>query len=260
MKSISKNIQCDRLIRCRYELKYRISDFKATAIRRFIKPHLPPDRYCKLQPNLVYPIVSLYLDSGNLHLCKESLTGKKNRFKLRIRSYTDETDYPYFFEIKRRINRIIVKSRAQVARRNIATLLSGIFVSPENKNGDAEALNQFQLYMKNIDARPVIKVRYLREAYEDDSHHRVRVTFDRQLSYKTTNLPEVSLNGSSWQRHPLLNGVILEIKFTSYYPIWLSQMVKHFNLERQSVSKYTHSIRQSRLLGFCAPQRLEFEL
>ena len=73
----------------------------------------------------MYPIVSLYIDSPELQLCRESLTGQKNRFKLRVRSYTDEPEYPQFFEIKRRINQVIMKSRARVTDADVPNLLGG---------------------------------------------------------------------------------------------------------------------------------------
>lgn len=245
----------DRTLACRYELKYHISESQAKAIAQFIKPYLEVDRYCKLQRSGDYPIVSLYLDSENLQLCKESLRGHKNRFKLRIRSYTDELDYPRFFEIKRRMNTIIIKSRARVMDRDMPTLLAGLPLPPQNYTADMETINQFQLYMNSIRAKPAILVRYMRQAYEGDSQNRVRVTFDRQLAYCTTNLPEVRLGGRGWQRHPYtLGGVILEIKFTDRYPAWLSQMAKYFNLQQRSISKYATSIKESYSLGFCAPQ------
>ena len=105
----------DRMLASRFEMKYVIDEIKAAGIVRYIRPFLQMDRYSKLQRRGMYPIVSLYLDSAELRLCRESLTGQKNRFKLRIRSYTDEPKYPRFFEIKRRMNQVIIKSRAQVA-------------------------------------------------------------------------------------------------------------------------------------------------
>ncbi len=77
---------------CRHEMKYHITEQQALGIAQFIRPFLQPDRYCKLQPGGSYPIVSLYFDSGDLQLCRQSLEGQKNRCKLRIRSYTDEPD------------------------------------------------------------------------------------------------------------------------------------------------------------------------
>ncbi len=245
----------DRTLRCRHELKYHISESKAEAIAQFIEPHLQRDRYCKLHRSGDYPIVSLYLDSEDLQLCKESIGGHKNRFKLRIRSYTDEPDYPRFLEIKRRINTIIMKSRARVMDRDVPTLLAGSPLPPQNYTADTETINQFQFYMNNIRARPAVLVRYTRQAYEGGMENRVRVTFDRELAYHVTSLPEVRLAGGAWQRNSFtLGGVILEVKFTAHYPAWLSRMVKYFNLRQQSISKYASSIKESCLLKFCAPR------
>ncbi len=245
----------DRTLRCRHELKYHISESKAEAVAQFIKPYIQLDRYCKLHRSGDYPIVSLYLDSGDLQLCRESLGGHKNRFKLRIRSYTDEPDYPRFLEIKRRINTIIMKSRARVMDRDVPTLLAGLPLPPQNYTADTETINQFQFYMNNIRAKPAVLVRYTRQAYEGGLENRVRVTFDRELAYHVTSLPEVRLAGGAWQRNSFtLGGVILEVKFTAHYPVWLSRMVKYFNLRQQSISKYASSIKESCLLKFCAPR------
>jgi hypothetical protein len=129
-----------RIPMCRYELKYRISESKAAAIAQFIRPYVRLDHYCKLQPKGSYPVASLYLDSKGLQLCRESMEGRKNRFKLRIRSYTDQSNYPCFFEIKRRANAIIIKDRARVMPHNVETLLSGLSLPAQNINGDGETL------------------------------------------------------------------------------------------------------------------------
>jgi hypothetical protein len=245
----------DRTLFCRHEIKYRITESQAAAVEQFIQPYLQLDRYSKLRRDKSYPIVSLYLDAENLLLCKQTLRGLKNRFKLRIRSYTDEPGYPRFFEIKRRMNTIIIKHRARVRDQDVVTLLSGSSLPPQDYSTDEKTLNQFQLYMKSINAKPKVLIRYLRQAYEDTSHNRVRVTFDRELCYNVTRSPAVLLNGQGWQHHPMSRGgVILEIKFTARYPAWMARMVGCLNLRQDSFSKYATSITNACTLGFCAPQ------
>lgn len=245
----------DRLMRCRYEMKYIISHSKAAAIQRFIEPYIELDRYTKLQPGGSYPIVSLYLDSDNLRLCMESLRGVLKRFKLRIRSYSDDPDYPRFFEVKRRSNIVIIKSRAKVRTEDVATLLSGQYAPPlQSYQADVDAIGQFQLYMKSISAKPKVLIRYFRRAYESNTENRVRVTFDRRLAYKVSKDPKVLFSGNGWHYSPLtLKNVILEIKFTERYPVWLAQMARYFDLRQQSVSKYATSIKKACALRFCAP-------
>jgi hypothetical protein len=194
------------------------------------------------------------LDSPDLQLCRETLTGQKNRFKLRIRSYTDEPEYPRFFEIKRRIDRVILKSRARVTDEDVSELLRGRPLRSHNYHTDEVALNQFQLYVASIKAGPMVLIRYLRKAYENTSENRVRVTFDRELCYKVTTEPQVRLGGTGWQHNIVTDKyVILEIKFTGTYPPWLARMVAALDLRLGSMSKYATSIQQACALGFCAP-------
>jgi len=248
----TNNINGRAKIWSRYEMKYLLSESRAVAVARFIRPYVHLDHYCKDKPNNSYPIVSLYLDSENLRLCRESLEGHKNRFKLRIRSYTDEPDYPRFVEIKRRANSVIIKGRSQLKHDNIAKLLSGLSLSDTAFRND-ETLRQFQLYLHSIQAKPVIRTRYQRQAFEGIADKSIRITFDRELCYNVTPIADIGLNGRGW-RHILANYVVLEIKFTGRFPAWLSQMVKCFNLRQQSVSKYARSVKGACLLKFCAPK------
>jgi hypothetical protein len=248
-----ENIAADGTLRCRYECKYQISETKAAAVEKFIQPYLRPDRYSKLQPTGYYPIVSLYLDSPNLTLCKETLTGKKNRFKLRIRGYSDDPAYPKFFEIKRRLNTVIVKDRERVKNSDIARLLSGGALPAQYYSTEQESLKQFLFYMRTINAGPLALVRYIRRAYEDDSENRVRVTFDRKLCYKRTDKPVVELGGSGWQRQPF-SDIVLEIKFTSRFPAWLTHLVRCLELDQQSFSKYANCVENASAMKFSLPR------
>jgi hypothetical protein len=251
-------IAADGTLRCRFECKYRISAAKVAAIEKFIRPYIHPDRYCKLQPTGWYPIVSLYLDSPNLTLCKETLTGKKNRFKLRVRGYSDDPISPKFFEIKRRLNTVIIKDRQRVKYSDVARLLCGGVLPEQYYSTEQEPLKQFLFYMQSINARPLTLVRYLRRAYEDDSENRVRVTFDRQLCYKMTNKPVVELGGTGWQRHPF-NDFVLEIKFTSRFPAWLTRMVGCLELQLDSFSKYASCVCGASAMKFSAPNIYGFD-
>lgn len=250
----AKRVTVDGMLACRYEMKYLVTEIEAAAMTRYIRPFLEYDKYSKLHRDGMYPIVSLYLDSPDMQLCRESLFGMKNRFKLRIRSYTDEPEYPRFFEIKRRINRVIMKSRARVMDQDVHTLLKGRRVPAQGYTTDELALNQFQFYVAAVHAGPMILIKYLRQAFESASANRVRVTFDRELQYRVTDEPRVQMGGSGWLENDLNTGyAILEIKFTGVYPEWLNRMVRSFNLEARSISKFATSMEQSSRLGYCGP-------
>jgi SPX domain protein involved in polyphosphate accumulation len=107
----------------RFELKYIISGTKAIGVRDFVRPYLTPDEYADPKKNNSYWIHSLYLDDPELTLCNSTVRGLKNRFKLRIRFYDDIPHHPVFFEIKARVNDVILKERVAVHRKSVGRLV-----------------------------------------------------------------------------------------------------------------------------------------
>ncbi|MCH7920632.1 MAG: DUF2170 family protein, partial [Planctomycetes bacterium] len=151
-------------------------------------------------------------------------------------------------------NTMILKSRAPARHQDVEPLLRGLSLPNQDFRTNRETLDQFQFYSSAIMARPAILIRYLRKAYEAETENRVRITFDRELCYKISTEPKVTLSGDGWRHNYLtLKGVVLEIKFTSRFPLWLSRLVATFNLKARSISKYTTGIQQSMDLGFCGP-------
>ena len=250
-----QSIAGDRTLWCRHEIKYLVSEAQAAAITEYIRPLMRMDRHGEFKDDGYYPISSLYMDSEDLKLCRETLEGKLTRFKLRIRGYNDEPDYPKFFEIKRRINRVIVKSRARIMENSVAPLVTGIERPPLGKGKEHRALEQFLYYMTYMNAKPIVRVRYLRQAFEDPLEGTVRITFDRDLCGNITQTPNLRLDGDGWYRIPMHSYLILEIKFTGRFPAWLTRMIQFFGLRQRSVSKYALCVQQGCLLGYCAPLR-----
>ena len=89
----------------RYEHKYIVREDAALALRDFVSSYLDLDPFGATQPNLSYPVHSLYFDSPDLHLYHTTINGDKNRYKLRIRFYEDRPKSPVYFEIKRQTTR-----------------------------------------------------------------------------------------------------------------------------------------------------------
>lgn len=248
-----KNPPKDRMMGCRFELKYLIRPSLVNPIRRYISDYIELDPYSRVQQDGFYTIGTLYLEAHNLQLYRANMEGHKNRFKLRIRTYDDSRESPCFLEIKRKVDAVILKSRAALKKKNITRTLSCCSPHYINSRKDKKVINQFQLYKHSINANPVIQVRYKRSAYESSCNMRVRVTIDRNLCFRTVNKPKIGLNSRGWQ-NLRLGGVILEIKFTDRFPKWLNRMVQIFNLKQRPISKYAYSIQQAGLLKFCAPQ------
>ena len=221
---------------CRYEFKYRLPRGMAAPVRAFVAAHLPRDPYSAAAADHHYDIVSLYLDSADLRLCRESRDGKKNRFKLRIRGYDDEATSPVYLEIKRRINWVILKDRCEAPRCELQA-----FSAPCGAPASSPAAQQFRFYRTCLAASPQALVRYRREAFEGSGPERVRVTLDQNLACRLTHDWDLRLHGNGWRR-VLPGETVLEIKFSGRYPAWLQELVRRYRLQARSVSKYSLSL------------------
>jgi hypothetical protein len=229
----------------RFELKYIIPESCARAVRDFALSYLEPDPHADPAKNCEYPVHSLYLDSPNLALCRQTLQGHKNRFKLRIRFYDESPESPAFLEIKRRQNEVIQKQRVPVRKTSVSRILSGHWPAPadimDNSPKALAAAAEFCRLRTLIQADGKVFVSYVREAYVSPNSDSLRLTFDRRLEgvkYEGGG----SLTRSGVVVYPEIPGVILEIKFTDRFPIWMRQLVRHFNLTRCSCAKYVYCV------------------
>ncbi|NLF30544.1 MAG: polyphosphate polymerase domain-containing protein [Planctomycetes bacterium] len=230
-----------RLQSSRFELKYLIDEMKARAIRDFARSHLAPDKYAPATATGDYVVNSLYLDNHDLALCRATLTGQRNRFKLRIRLYDDNPANPVFFEIKRRDANVVLKRRAAVRREAVDRLLRTY--SPRREDlmtytpEGFGALERFCELAASIRAQGQTYVYYLREAYESSDSNAVRLTFDRHLQAAPFD-GRLRIPAQRERFAPRVPGVVLELKFTNRFPKWMRQMVRIFDLDRCSFAKY----------------------
>lgn len=235
----------DKLQLQRFELKYIVNEEIAAAVRDFISAYLKIDEYCATQPNLSYPVRSLYLDSDRLTTYWHTINGNKNRFKLRVRFYENQPTAPVFFEIKRRVNDAILKQRGAVRRDAVDGLLAGHLPAPghivSNDRKHLAALHKFCELLNQIHARPKAHVAYYREAWISPDNNAVRVTMDRNVRCG----PEFTARLTSEMNNPILvfgNNVVLELKFTGRYPLWFGDLVRVFGLRQCAAAKYADGV------------------
>lgn len=234
----------DRLQTQRFELKYLVREETAREIRRFVSCHLKPDDFASRFPNNSYPVHSLYLDSPDLATYQAVQCGEKNRFKLRIRYYSD-SDSTVYFEIKRRTNDVISKMRAKVRRDSVQALLNGQppqlrhLAAPDGRQ--LIALQEFCRLTHRLRATPKSHVAYQREAWMSPVNNAVRVTFDRAVKCETefsagltTALGEAVA--------PFDDQVVLELKFVDRMPNWCGEMIRALGLVRGGAPKYAQGV------------------
>lgn len=249
------DIQLDR-----HEAKYIIPRSMVGEIVDFITPFCKPDPYANGDPP-EYIVTTLQLDSADyvLHYAKENEA--LNRFKLRVRTYSWDGppgDRPVFMEVKKKIRGVIVKSRTMLFPDDWSReLIYGKKVNLmfESKR-EEEGFLEFVRLAREIDARPVVLIRYTRQSYFSRNDSYARVTFDRNLLYQPTDKWTGWGEGGIWrpidsgmsQRKGYdFSGIVLELKTLSNAPCWMIDLVKYFGLERTGNCKYSTALWQESL-------------
>jgi hypothetical protein len=175
-------------------------------------------------------------------LYQQTVGGEKDRFKLRIRTYTDDPSRPAYLEVKRKLNNVVHKRRAGVPRDHVARVLNRAVLDlswlPPEDQADSE---YFCSYLALTEARPLIRVKYMREAYAADGNEPVRITIDSNLMHAITLNDNLSHAEGRWTATPV-RGVIVEIKFTERFPWWVQDFIRTFGLHQRAVPKYVWSV------------------
>lgn len=221
----------------RYEIKYRISPRHAQAVSEWLKNVMEPDANGE-GGSPIYNVHSLYLDGDDWSIYQDTDSGLFRRFKLRARTYTFRDDSPVFLEVKQRAGESMWKSRGEVSRAEAIRLLKG----EPSQEPITPAVAEFLAQRDLRDAKSKAWVTYRREAWlAPDRGQMVRVTFDTKIrcAPPTEDLSEPPI----WYRLPEVRNVsVLELKFAGSYPGWIAEMVRIFDLERKSMSKYRYAV------------------
>lgn len=246
----------DTTLTSRYELKYLLSPPQVAAIRNHITPFVRPDDYASLSPWSTYTITSLYLDTEDLACFEATREGHKSRFKLRIRTYTEQTEDPAFFEVKKRLGGLVRKSRAKVNRQAASELFTTRFSWVQGLVGSQhQDFKEFVYKSQTSDFYPVIFVRYDREAYQSVDMDPVRVTFDSNITHAVAHDNSLATWGLAWTPTSF-DRVIMEIKFTDLCPSWARDMIHCYQLQRASASKYARAVGDALQSGLRLPAAL----
>ncbi len=229
----------ERAVAQRFEAKYFITEVEAAMLRDYMIEYTLADRH-----GAVYPVTSMYLDNVNMTTYNSSLAGEKNRYKLRVRGYEEGVEQPIFTEVKQRLGRVIRKHRACLHREVLdhehwdEPISPSLLVSPDSVR-EQENLMLFSELCSRLRAEPKIALRYTREAYVSSLEEPVRVTFDSNIAFIPVpeRIRDIWKEDTQW-RIIVDTPIVLEIKFTDSYPLWVRRMIQRFQLTRVSLAKY----------------------
>ncbi len=214
----------------RMEKKYLLSAEEKNKLLSIIGDKLVPDRYGK------NTICSLYLDTPDYLLIRNSIDAISYKEKLRIRSYgPPEGDAIVFFEIKKKYKGIVHKRRVSMPLGKVFE-----YIESGEMPFDTQIMREIDYLMSFYrQPKPNVCILCEREAFflaEDSS---VRLTFDEKLRYRR-GFPTQE---NSKEGTPIVKEgeYILEIKTPGAMPLWLASALSECKIYPRSFSKYAHA-------------------
>ena len=220
----------------RYEKKYLLSARKFELLWEQLREHLMPDRFHRST------VCSIYYDSDDFSLIRHSLEQPVYKEKLRLRSYNvPGPDGEVFVELKKKFKGVVYKRRVRMSAAEAERYLSG----QSRPSEDGQILREIDFFLQTHDVSPRAYIACEREAWVDREEPELRITFDRNLRWRDTDL---HLSAGS-EGAPLLpdGEVLMEIKIPGAAPMWLAHLLSELEIFPTSFSKYGTCYRQDLL-------------
>ncbi len=192
-----------------------------------IKDRLVPDKWGKST------VLSIYFDTPDSLLIRNSIDAKAFKEKLRLRSYgiaKDETTV--FLELKRKFKGVVYKRRQALTLKEAKDYIK-TGVIPK----DTQIMKEIDYFLKLYNyPKPKFLIACERNAFYILNEPYLRLTFDENIRYETEEI--------SFKKQPLGNPIlpegykIMEFKTNSAMPLWLVDALNSLNIRPQKFSKY----------------------
>ena len=237
----------------RKEVKYLLSADQYARVRTALAAFMAPDRYGACAIN------TCYLDTPERLLIERSLDKPLYKEKLRIRRYGDACtpETPTFVEIKKKYKGIVYKRRICMTDAAARRFLAGMPYEraiAQHPLADAKAQAEAESAVSRQIAREIIAfgrrwgrldpsmdIRVIRTAWKLTEAGRaattpgfeVRITFDEHMRALDR------FDGrSEWRDIAAPGQVLMEVKVTGAYPLWLVRILNEAGFLPTSFSKY----------------------
>ena len=218
----------------RYELKYLVNSWQRNLLEQGIRDHMVPD------PHGQSTICNLYCDTPDFRLIRQSLEGPVYKEKLRLRSYGPALpNAPVFLELKKKYKGIVYKRRISLPEPDAMRFFTANAPLPGQSQIGRELTWCRDFYRP---LAPVVYLSYDREAYFGKDDPNLRLTFDRNICWRNTELRLGACPGGQSLLEP--GQSLLEIKVADAVPMWLVHLANACQLRKASFSKYGRAYEQ----------------
>lgn len=211
----------------RVEKKYRITPTQKDSLLSIIRPRLTPDVHGR------NTICSLYLDTPDHLIIRNSIIARTYKEKLRLRSYgTPAMNDLVFLEIKKKFKGVVYKRRERMTLQQAMA-----YIEQGDKPCDSQIMREIDYAMRFYhQPKPMMLVAYEREAYFDTENPDLRITFDTNIRARDTDCRLE--NGSQGEYLLPEDAILMEVKTGGTMPVWLAQALSQCGILPGRFSKY----------------------
>lgn len=216
-----------RLTFKRYEQKYLLSAEQYTSFRQQLDEYIQPDEYFRST------VCSVYYDTDDFSLIRNSIDAPVYKEKLRLRSYNVPTaDSTVFIELKEKFKGLVYKRRIAMTVSEAADYLAGRAAIKD----DSQPGREIDWFLRSNRVSPKVFLASDREAYVGRENSELRITFDRNIRWRDYDLDLTA--GSHGEEVTQSGQVLMEIKMPESSPMWLAQMLSENRIFPTGFSKY----------------------
>ncbi len=184
-----------------------------------------------------YPIYTIYYDTLDRNVLRQSSNKSAYREKFRLRFYTYplKDDSIVFLEIKKKLAGKGNKRRLPLTYLNAMNYLEKKLEPHLIDSNHTQIFKEIDHFLNHNKVFPLTFISYQRTALIEDKLQ-MRITFDSDLSYQNLMNPNELLDTLMTYKNN--DVVIMEIKSLSNYPLWLTKLLTNHRIYATNFSKY----------------------
>lgn len=211
----------------RIETKYLIDIDTYNKLLIYLKDYTIEDNYSQSH------IYNIYFDTDNYYLIRRSLEKPIYKEKLRIRTYELKDNLnEVFIEIKKKYRKVVYKKRCLIKY----SYINKIILNLETCN-NKQILGEISYFFKRYPGlKPKMYISYDRYSLISKDDKSLRITFDTNIKYREYDLFFKNNNEGSLLIDK--NKVLMEVKSSETFPLWLVSFLSNNRIYPTSFSKY----------------------
>lgn len=211
----------------RTEKKYIITLNRRKQLLELISSQICSDKFGEST------VCSLYFDTDDFRLIRNSIDKPVYKEKLRLRSYsTPKADSNVFLELKKKYKGVVYKRRETLKYSDAMN-----YFNTRSKPVDTQIMKEIDWTMNYYNGlEPKMFIAYDRTAFYSKEDSNLRITFDKNIRFRNYDL---ELGKGSYGDLVLDSELcVMEIKILNSMPLWLSNALTQLKIYPSSFSKY----------------------